>query len=222
MTVLVVDDEPHVLRAVKVVLRQAGFDSLPAATVQEALDQAALHRPDAAIVDLLLPDGDGVDVCREIRAYSDMPIIVLSAVGEDDDKVRALQAGADDYVVKPFSPRELVARLNAVLRRGKGEPEAAVVASQGLEVDLGRRIVTREGEAVHLTPIEFELLRTLVRNRGRLMTHRALLAEVWGAAYVDDTPTLRTHIARLRAKVEPEDARGRIIRTEPGVGYRFT
>jgi two-component system KDP operon response regulator KdpE len=219
--VLVCDDEPHVLRAVKVVLRQAGFDTIPAATVREALDQASVQHPDGAILDLLLPDGDGIEICRELRTWSKIPIIVLSAVGEDDEKVRALEAGADDYVVKPFNPRELVARLNAVMRRSAGEPEEVVLVTGGLQVDLAARAVRRDGEEVHLTPIEFDLLRVLARNRGRLMTHRALLEEVWGHAYLDDTPTLRTHMARLRAKIEPAGDRGRIIRTEPGVGYRF-
>jgi two-component system KDP operon response regulator KdpE len=219
--VLVCDDEPHVLRAVKVVLRQAGFDTIMASSVKEALDQAAVQHPDAAILDLLLPDGDGVEICRELRTWSEMPIIVLSAVGEEDEKVRALEQGADDYVVKPFNPRELVARLNAVLRRSAGEPEEAALIVGGLEVDLAGRTVRRDGEEVHLTPIEFDLLRVLARNRGRLMAHRALLEEVWGHAYREDTPTLRTHMARLRAKIEPPDERGRIIRTEPGVGYRF-
>ena len=221
LRVLVCDDEPHVLRAVKVVLRQAGFDTIMAASVKEALDQAAVQRPDAAILDLLLPDGDGVEIVRELRTWSAMPIIVLSAIGEDDEKVRALEQGADDYVVKPFHPRELVARLNAVLRRAAAEPDEAVLVADGLQVDLAARTVRRDGDEVHLTPIEFELLRVLARNSGRLMTHRALLQEVWGHAYGDDTPTLRTHIARLRAKIEPSSERGRIIRTEPGVGYRF-
>jgi two-component system, OmpR family, KDP operon response regulator KdpE len=219
--VLVCDDEPHVLRAVKVVLRQAGFETIPAGSVQEALDQAALHRPDAAILDLLLPDGDAVDVCREIRRWSDMPIIVLSAVGEDDQKVRALEQGADDYVVKPFSPRELIARLNAVLRRRTAPGEDGPIEVDGLQIDLAARRVHRDGLELHLTPIEFDLLRVLSRHRGRLMTHHALLQEVWGPAYVDDTATLRTHIGRLRAKIEPPAERGRIIRTESGVGYRF-
>jgi two-component system KDP operon response regulator KdpE len=222
LRVLVVDDEPHVLRAVKVILRQSGFETIPAASVKEALDQAAVHRPDAAILDLLLPDGEGVDICRELRTWSDMPIILLSAVGEDDQKVRALEEGADDYVVKPFNPRELVARLNAVLRRARaGAEEEAAVSADGLEIDLAAREVRRDGELIHLTPIEYDLLRVMVRQRGRLLTHRALLQEVWGPAYVDDTPTLRTHIARLRAKIEPAGDRGRFIRTEPGVGYRF-
>jgi two-component system KDP operon response regulator KdpE len=219
--VLVCDDEPHVLRAVKVVLRQAGFETISAESVRDALDLAAVQRPDAAIVDLLLPDGDGVDVCRGLRTWSDMPIIVLSAVGEDDQKVRALEEGADDYVVKPFSPPELVARLRAVLRRTAGDREEPVLRFGELEVDIAGHEVRSDGEVVHLTPIEYDLLLELVRHRGRLMTHRALLEQVWGPAYVHDTPTLRTHIARLRAKIEPADARGRHIRTEPGVGYRF-
>jgi two-component system KDP operon response regulator KdpE len=221
LRVLACDDEPHVLRALKVVLRQAGFDAIPATSVEEALDQAALRHPDAAIVDLLLPDGDGVDVCRELRTWSEMPIIVLSAVGEDDEKVRALEAGADDYVVKPFSSRERIARLNAVLRRTAAEPDEPVLTAGGLEIDFAARQVRRDGEAIHLTPTEYDLLRELARNRGRLMTHRALLQGVWGPAYVEDTATLRTHVARLRAKVEPAADRGRIIQTEPGVGYRF-
>ena len=218
--VLVVDDEPQILRALRVVLRDAGFEAVPASTAQEALDLAALHPPDAAIVDLLLPDGDGIEVTRALREWTKAPIIVLSAVGEEDQKVRALEAGADDYVTKPFSPRELVARLRAVMRRAAGAPGEPVVAAGGLEVDLGARVVRRDGEEVHLTPIEFDLLRTLVRNRGRLLTHRALLQEVWGPGYAEDVATLRTNIARLRRKIEPEGA-PRHIRTDPGVGYRF-
>jgi two-component system KDP operon response regulator KdpE len=220
--VLVVDDEPHIVRALKVVLREAGFESMPAYTAAEALDVAALRAPDAAIVDLVLPDASGIDVCRELRTWTDAPIIVLSAVGDEDQKVRALEAGADDYVTKPFGPRELVARLQAVLRRAGAAPDEPAIAVDGLEVDLAARVVRRAGEEVHLTPIEFELLRYLVRNRGRLLTHRALLTEVWGPAYADDTPTLRTHIARLRRKLEPAGGDGpRYIRTDPGVGYRF-
>ncbi len=221
--VLVVDDEPQIVRALKVVLREAGFEAVPAETASEALDLAAVRPPDAAIVDLVLPDGDGVEVTRRLREWSEMPILVLSAVGEEEQKVRALEAGADDYITKPFGTRELVARLQAALRRaGRAEDEPSIVVD-GLEIDLAARVVVRESEPVHLTPIEFELLRVLVRNRGRLMTHRKLLAEVWGPEYVDDIQPLRTHIARLRAKIEPEGADGpRYIVTDPGVGYRFS
>jgi two-component system, OmpR family, KDP operon response regulator KdpE len=220
--VLVVDDEPQIVRALKVVLREAGFEAVPAETGSEALDLAAVRPPDAAIVDLVLPDIDGIAVTRTLREWSEMPILVLSAVGEEEQKVRALEAGADDYITKPFGARELVARLNAALRRatrGEGEPR---IEAEGLEIDLAARVVRRDGEPIHLTPIEFDLLRALARNRGRLMTHRKLLAEVWGPEYVDDIQPLRTHIARLRSKIEPEGGEGpRYIVTDPGVGYRF-
>ena len=218
--VLVVDDEQQILRALRVILREAGFDVVPAATGEEALDLAALQRPDAAIIDLLLPDFDGVELARRLREWTDMPLIVLSAVGDEDAKVRALAAGADDYVTKPFGPRELVARLQANLRRIAPEREEAEVRVDGLEVDLARRTVRVQGQEVHLTPTEFDLLRLLVRNRGRLMTHRDLLVSVWGPGYGDDTQVLRAHIANLRRKIEPPEG-PRYIRTDPGVGYRF-
>jgi two-component system KDP operon response regulator KdpE len=221
--VLVVDDEPQILRALKVVLREAGFEAVPAETGSQALDLAAVRPPEAAIVDLVLPDVSGIEVTRALRAWSEMPILVLSAVGEEEQKVLALEAGADDYITKPFGARELVARLQAALRRARGGEEEPSIAVDGLEVDLAARIVRREGQPVHLTPIEFELLRVLLRNRGRLMTHRSLLAEVWGPEYVDDIQPLRTHIARLRAKVEPKRGESpRYIVTDPGVGYRFS
>lgn len=218
--VLVCDDEQQILRALRVILRDAGYQALPASTAEEALDVAAVHRPDAAIIDLVLPDGDGVEVCRRLREWSDMPVIVLSAVGDEDAKVRALAAGADDYVTKPFGPRELVARIEANLRRTAPGPDEAVISVDGLEVDLPRRTVRVRGDEVHLTPTEFDLLRLLVRNRGRLMTHRNLLASVWGVGYADDTQVLRAHVANLRRKIEPPDG-PHYIRTDPGVGYRF-
>ena len=220
--VLVCDDEPQILRALRVVLRDAGFDVVPATTAAEALDAAALQAPDAAILDLVLPDGDGIDVARRLREWTQAPIIVLSAVGDEQRKIQALEAGADDYVTKPFSPAELVARLRAALRRAApvaDEPVLRVEELQ-LELDLAARAVRVAGAEVHLTPIEFKLLRALVTRRGRLLTHAALLTEVWGPAYADDVATLRTHIANLRRKVE-YDGSPRLIRTEPGVGYRF-
>jgi len=219
--VLVVDDEPQIVRALKVVLREAGFEVVPAETATQALDCAAVRPPQAAIVDLVLPDGDGIEVTRRLREWSEMPILVLSAVGDEEQKVKALEAGADDYITKPFGARELVARLGAALRRAGRSGEEPAVTVEGLEIDLAARTVKREGEPIHLTPIGFDLLRVLVRNRGRLMTHRALLSEVWGPEYVDDIQPLRTHIARLRAKIEPE-GRPRYIVTDPGVGYRFS
>ncbi len=218
--VLVVDDEAQILRALRVVLRDAGFEADPAATAAEALDHAAVRPPDAAIVDLVLPDGDGVEVTRELRTWTQAPIIVLSAIDEEDEKVRALQAGADDYVTKPFGPRELVARLEAALRRSAGGADDPVLAAEGLELDLAAHVVRRDGAQLHLTPTEFRLLTALMRNRGRLLTHRALLVEVWGPGWGDEVAVLRTHVANLRRKVEAPGA-PRLIRTEPGVGYRF-
>ncbi len=220
--ILAVDDELQILRALKLVLRSAGYEVITAAGVEEALDVAALSRLDAAIVDLLLPDGDGIELCQRLRGWSSMPVIVLSAVGEEQEKVRALRAGADDYVTKPFGPAELVARLEAVLRRTSPEPEESVLSAGGLDVDLAAHRVRRDGEEVHLTPTEFQLLRLFVRNRGRLVTHRNLLTEVWGPEYAEDVTVLRGQIANLRRKLEPPAApRRHYLRTEPGIGYRF-
>jgi two-component system KDP operon response regulator KdpE len=218
--VLVCDDEPQILRALRVILRDAGFEAITASTGEEALDRAAVKPPEAAILDLMLPDLDGVEVTRRLREWSGMPILVLSAVGEEDRKVEALAAGADDYVTKPFGPRELIARLEAVMRRAQPEGAEPKIVAEGLEIDLAARSVLRDGEPVHLTPIEFSLLRALARNRGKLMTHRALLVEVWGVPYEDDSQVLRAHIANLRRKIEPPDG-PRYVLTDPGVGYRF-
>jgi two-component system KDP operon response regulator KdpE len=218
--ILVCDDEPQILRALRVILRDAGYEAVTAAGGEEALDRAAVKPPAAAIIDLMLPDIDGVEVTKRLREWSEMPIIVLSAVGEEEEKVRALAAGADDYVTKPFGPPELIARLEAALRRAKPEGEEPTIVAEGLEIDLGARAVRRDGEPVHLTPTEFSLLRELARNRGRLMTHRALLVEVWGIEYADDFQVLRAHVANLRRKIEPPEGR-RYIHTDPGVGYRF-
>ena len=218
--VLVCDDEPQIVRALRVILRDAGYEAVPAGNGEEALDRASVRPPDAAIVDLMLPDVDGVTVTERLREWSDMPIIVLSAVGEEEAKVRALSAGADDYVTKPFGPPELVARLEAVMRRAKPESAEPRIEADGLAIDLAGRNVWREDEPVHLTPTEFSLLSVLARNRGKLMTHRALLVEVWGPGYADDFQVLRAHVANLRRKIEPEGG-PRYILTDPGVGYRF-
>jgi two-component system KDP operon response regulator KdpE len=214
--VLICDDELHILRALKVVLRDAGFDPVATANVQEALDAASVRPPDAAIIDLMLPDGHGVDIVRALREWSAMPIIVLSALGEEDDKVQALEAGADDYVTKPFGARELVARLNAALRRAGTGSDEPTIELDGLERD-----VRRDGKSIHLSPIEFDLLRVLARNRGRLLTHRQLLTEVWGPEYASDTQVLRTTIGRLRGKIEREASNPQYIHTDPGIGYRL-
>jgi two-component system KDP operon response regulator KdpE len=219
--ILVCDDDPQILRALRLILRGAGYEVLTSATAEEALDRASIGGPHAAIIDLMLPDRPGIEVCRELRSWSEMPIIVLSAVTDEQAKVEALQSGADDYVTKPFAPGELVARVQAVLRRAgraTGEPR---VEADGLVVDLAAHTVFVDGEEVHLTPLEFSLLRALVLNRGLLMTHRKLLTEVWGPEYADATPLLRTHIANLRRKLQVGDGRPRFIRTDSGIGYRF-
>jgi two-component system, OmpR family, KDP operon response regulator KdpE len=219
--VLVVDDERQILRALRVLLGGAGFEVTTADTAEDALDKLSLHPPDAAILDLILPDGNGVDIARSIREWSEMPIIVLSAVGDETEKVRALEAGADDYVTKPFGPDELIARLRAALRRTSAPPTEPVLRADGIQVDLAAHLVTVNGDEVHLTPTEFDLLRVLMLARGRLLTHRALLREVWGPAYEDDTQVLRVHIANLRRKIESEPGSPSHILTDPGIGYRF-
>jgi two-component system KDP operon response regulator KdpE len=219
--ILVCDDEPQVLRALQVILNDAAFEVATAASATEALEIASLRPPDAAIIDLILPDRDGVEVVQSIRAWSDIPILLLSAVTEEAEKVRAFDAGADDYLTKPFGPNELVARLRALLRRAAhGRTEPRIVIDE-LELDLAAHTVAVSGETVHLTPTEFALLRTLVRNRGRLMTHSNLLREVWGPAYEGDTPLLRAHVANLRHKIEPEPSKPRYLTTDPRIGYRF-
>jgi two-component system, OmpR family, KDP operon response regulator KdpE len=230
--ILVCDDETQILRALRVILRDAGFEALPASTGEEALDLAAVSRPEAGIIDLVLPDIDGIELCRRLREWTEMPLIVLSAVEDEDAKVRALAVGADDYVTKPFGPRELIARLQANMRRIEPDRESPVISTGELSIDLAARTVMLAGEEIRLTPTEFSLLALLARNRGRLMTHRDLLVSVWGAGYGDDTQVLRAHIANLRRKLDGtrsgtggRSGAGRsaagYIRTDPGVGYRF-
>jgi two-component system, OmpR family, KDP operon response regulator KdpE len=230
--ILVCDDETQILRALRVILRDAGFEALPASSGEEALDVAAVSRPEGGIIDLVLPDMDGIELCRRLREWTEIPLLVLSAVDDEDAKVRALAAGADDYVTKPFSPRELIARLQANIRRIEPDRESPLIMSGGLSIDLASRTVAVDGEEVRLTPTEFSLLALLARNRGRLMTHRDLLVSVWGSGYGEDTQVLRAHIANLRRKldragggaggggVEGPVPRG-YIRTDAGVGYRF-
>ena len=219
--ILVVDDEPQILRGLKVILRNAGFDVSTAETKQEALDAMAVHRPDAMVLDLVLPDGSGVDVCTEVRRWSELPILVLSAVGDEREKVRALDAGADDYVTKPFGTDELLARLRALLRRTAEGGEEPLVSADGVEIDLAARKVARDGEEIHLTPIEFDLLRVLALHQGKLVTHRKLLHDVWGPGYENETHYLRVHIAHIRSKIEADPSDPRCLITEPGVGYRL-
>jgi two-component system KDP operon response regulator KdpE len=219
--VLVVDDEPQILRGLRVVLRNAGFQVEVAATKAEALDALAARPPDAMVLDLVLPDGSGVEVCRDVRRWSGLPVIVLSAVGDEREKVRALDAGADDYVTKPFGNEELTARLRAVLRRAADADTEAAVTVGELTVDVAARRVLVRGEEVHLTPIEFDLLRVLAVHHEKLVTHRQLLREVWGPEYTNETHYLRVHVAHIRAKIEADASRPRLLVTDPGVGYRL-
>lgn len=218
---LVVDDEPQIIRGLSVILSGAGYEVETADTAERGLDAVAVRPPDAMLLDLVLPDRSGVEVCEEIRRWSELPIVVLSAVGDEREKVRALDAGADDFVTKPFGSDELLARLRAVLRRTRDGGSDPRVDLGGLVVDLAAREVTLEGVPTHLTPIEFDLLAMLARNSGRLVTHSQLLREVWGPGYETETHYLRVHVAHIRSKIEPEPAEPRFLITEPGVGYRL-
>jgi two-component system, OmpR family, KDP operon response regulator KdpE len=220
--ILVCDDDPQIRRALSLILREAGYEVLIAATGEQALDQAAIAGPHLAIVDLLLPDQHGIDVCRRLREWSEMPILVLSAISDEQTKIDALLQGADDYVTKPFGPGELVARVSAALRRARGGTSEPRVEIGEVIVDLAAHAVSVAGADVHLTPTEFSLLRVLVLNRGLLLTHRQLLMEVWGPEHADATPLLRTHIANLRSKLQAGESQQRLIRTDSGIGYRLS
>jgi two-component system KDP operon response regulator KdpE len=220
--VLVVDDEPQIRRALRVALRANGYGVDEAATGEEALDVVAVRPPDLVILDLALPDMDGVEVCRHLREWSRVPIIVLSAHGEDELKVEALDEGADDYVTKPFSIPELLARMRVAQRHAAPAiPAEQVVRAGDVEIDLGRRLVTRAGQEVHLTPTEYRLLRYLAEHAGRLVTQEQLLRSALGPEYEGAIGNLRVYIATLRKKLESDPSRPRLIVTEPGVGYRL-
>jgi two-component system KDP operon response regulator KdpE len=219
--ILVCDDDRQIVRALRLVLREGGYEVMTSETGEGALDLAATRGPHAAIVDLMLPDLPGIEVCRRLREWSEIPILVLSAVGEESAKIEALQNGADDYVTKPFGPGELLARMAALLRRAGRVASEPRVEADGLVIDLAAHRVTLDDEEIRLTPIEFSLLRVLATNRGLLMTHRALLVEVWGPEYQDAMPLLRTHIANLRAKLAAGGRGKNFIRTDAGIGYRF-
>jgi two-component system KDP operon response regulator KdpE len=220
MRILAVDDEPQILRALQTNLRGAGYEVTTATTAAEALAEAALRVPDAIILDLVLPDGSGTDVCRELRTWTEAPIIVVSAVGEESEKVAALDAGADDYVTKPFGMDELLARLRASMRRVV-HPSEPVIEIGDLRVDLEKRAVTVAGNAVQLTPHEFALLRLLAVNEGKLLTHKMILREVWGPLYGEESHYLHVYVSQLRRKIEPDPTRPRYVLTEPGAGYRL-
>jgi two-component system KDP operon response regulator KdpE len=220
--VLAVDDEPQILRALRASLAARGHDIVTAPNGETALDILATDRVDLVVLDLGLPGIDGVEVIRRLRAWSEVPVIVLSVRDAQGDKVKALDVGADDYVTKPFAMEELLARMRAVLRRrGESEPEASVVQSGDLKIDLARRLVTRAGSPVHLTPTEFSLLEQFVKNPGKLLTHRVLLQKVWGGGYSEESHYLRVYVAGLRKKLEPDPSTPTLLLTEPGVGYRW-
>jgi two-component system KDP operon response regulator KdpE len=219
--VLVVDDEAPILRALVANLRARGYQPDTAATGEDALRLAAKHHPDAVVLDLGLPEMSGLEVIRGLRGWTTVPIIILSARGAERDKVAALDAGADDYVTKPFGMDELFARLRAALRRVAPSDETASLATSDFTVDLAAKMVTRDGEEIRLTPTEWGIVELLVRNRDKLVTQRQLLQDVWGPQYGDETNYLRVHMAHIRRKLEPEQGRPRYFITEPGMGYRF-
>jgi len=218
--ILVVDDEPQILRALTTNLRGAGYEVERAATGEEALAAAAARPPDAVVLDLVLPDISGVEVCRELRTWSEMPILILSAVGEEEQKVSALDAGADDYVTKPFGMGELLARLRAAMRRAAPSGGESIAVG-GLVVGLDRHEVTVDRQPIAVTRIEFDLLSLFVRNEGKLLTHRAILREVWGPAYQIESHYLHVYVSRLRGKIESDPRHPRYLITEPGAGYRL-
>ena len=220
--VLVIDDEEPILRALRINLTAHKYQVSTAADGTSGLAAMARERPDVLILDLGLPDMDGTDVIRGVRGWTSLPIIVLSAWGQEAKKVAALDAGADDYVTKPFGMGELLARLRVAVRRAAPAPDEPVVVSDDFVVDLAAKRVCRGDQDIRLTPIEWQLLEVLVRHREKLVTQRQLLTEIWGPEYQTEANYLRVHMAHLRRKLEPDPARPRYLRTEPGMGYRFT
>jgi two-component system KDP operon response regulator KdpE len=219
--VLVIDDEPQIRRLLRVTLEANGYEVFDATTGNDGIVQAAQCRPEIILLDLGLPDLDGVEVLKRIREWSRVPVIILSVRDRENDKIAALDAGADDFVTKPFSSGELLARLRTTLRRSQPQSAAAIFRADNLEIDLASRIVRKSGIEVKLTPTEYSLLRLLVVHAGKVLTHRQLLTEVWGPNAVEQTHYLRVHVAHLREKLEVSAAQPEFIRTEPGVGYRF-
>jgi two-component system KDP operon response regulator KdpE len=220
-TILVVDDEPQIRRVIRATLSAQGYAIVEARDGQEALLKVRSERPDLVLLDMNMPVMDGLEACREMRAGSDMPIIMLTVRNAEKDKVRALDAGADDYVVKPFGIQELLARIRAALRRSSNDEPESVIASKELNFDFAKRAISVRGKPVHLTPKEFDLLRHLVANRDRPISHRRLLQAVWGPDYGEETESLRVVINQLRKKIESDPAKPKYILTEPWVGYRF-
>lgn len=223
MNALVIDDEQQIRRALRIGLERNKYTVALAADGEEGLDAAASEMLDIVILDLAMPGLDGLEVCRQLRTWSKVPIIVLSVRDSENDKIAALDAGADDYLTKPFSLDELLARMRAVLRRvGQDtEPEASVFKAGDLVIDFSRRRVTLSGQEVHLTPTEYELLKFMAQHPDRVLTHHHLLSKIWDDDHIHEVHTLRVHIANLRDKIEPNPARPRLLHTEPRIGYRF-
>ena len=224
LKLLVIDDEPQIRRVVRNALGTEMIRVVEASCGREGIDLAAAHRPNLVVLDLGLPDMDGIDVCREIRKWSETPIIVLSARHSDSEKVSLLDAGADDYMTKPFSTEELQARVRAHLRRGASPSQAqskSVIEKDGVVIDLSKPSLLVNGQAVHLTRTEWDLLRSLAKHAGRTLTHQQIFTAVWGHAYLDAQQNLRVHIRSLRRKMEADPVRPKLIITEPGVGYRL-
>jgi two-component system KDP operon response regulator KdpE len=221
--VLVVDDEPQIIRFLRPALEAAGYEMIEAATGAEALHNAVTRAPDIMILDLGLPDMDGKDVVVRLRAFSELPVVVLSARDRESEKIAALDLGADDYIEKPFRIGELMARIRTALRHsGKSERPVERIETGDLVIDFVHRKVENKGETVRLTPKEYDLLALLARNDGKVLTHRSLLTTVWGAAHVEDTQYLRVFIGQLRGKLEADANHPKLILTEPGIGYRFS
>ena len=220
-TALIIDDEIQIRRLLRVALEAAGYAVHDAETGQQGLNEAAMRRPDVILLDLGLPDLDGLIVLQRLREWSETPVLILSVRDGEDDKVAALDAGADDYVTKPFSTAELLARLRAAQRKTRPAEEASVFTNGGLTVDLAARVVTRDGREIKLTGTEYNLLRLFVRHAGRVLTHRQILREVWGPKSEEHRQYLRVYVTHLRAKIEVEPGAPVLIRTEPGIGYRF-
>jgi len=219
---LVIDDEPQIRRLLRVTLEANGYRVFDAATGNEGVVEAAQRKPDVVLLDLGLPDADGLTVLKRIREWSRVPVIILSVRDQEDDKIAALDSGADDYVTKPFNSGELLARLRAALRHGQPQGADAIFRVGNLEVDLAKRLVLKDGTEVKLTPIEYSLLRLLVTHAGKVLTHRQLLTEVWGEKAIGQSHYLRVHIAHLREKIERDPAMPELILTEPSVGYRLS
>lgn len=219
--ILIIDDDKAIRKMLTVTLEASGFEPIEASSLAEAVNKAALYNPSVALLDLGLPDGSGMEFLTRFREWSAAPVIILSAIGMEEQKISALEAGADDYLVKPFGTGELIARIKAALRRSEQTQNSNILASKNLELDVSAHTATLDGEELKLTPKEYELLRTLLKNQGKILTHSWLLKEIWGVGYQNETQYLRVFINQLRQKIEIDPSRPQRIVTETGIGYRF-